>query len=1136
MSSPEDNPNLPPKLNQRLRINAACAQFEDEWKRGNKPELNKFLNDSENSDRSELLHELLSIDSHWRWLNKQKQSRGDYEVSLPDDLDVIREFFDQRDSSLEQFIDRLSDSGLFSSEDAFLILKSLPAANRPIDAQELAQELVQQEKLTEYQAQQISQGTTSGLLLGDYLIQDVIGAGGMGQVYLAEHRRMDRRVALKMLPDAVAEDSQSVLRFQREVRAAAKLSHPNVVAAYDAGEDDGLHYFVMEWVEGTDLSRLIKQNGKLPVAKAVNYVLQAARALEYAHVEGVIHRDIKPANIMLDKKGTIKILDMGLARFVSPDDDNSRTGLTSTGMVMGTIDYMAPEQALDSKIADARSDIYSLGCILHFLLTGKEIYEGDTALKKIFAHRDNTAPSLSATHTEIPFALDSIFQKMVAKEPDDRQPSMTQVINELEAFVEVYASSAPLSETANSSGNSFDNFLMEQQADKLPFIDLNAKEQVAVTDEELTRETCLSADTFTSSSTQSKKQTKSLRRKIIPGLIVCLIGMTGLAWTAGVFAPVSKSEGTIIVDVDQPELAGAVVSVDGLEKMKLKTGDTPATIKVESDNKKHSLKVVKSGFEDFTKEFSVKAGKTQRMRVRLEPLITGQSSQRQQQPTKVDPHRRLAEMGIQDELKSSFWTSTDMIAIGDVKQLPLGRIAVSQLKIDGKQLKAGFDWKVLERVKSLERLICNTTIPVTTLKHLKGVRRLYLDTRQLSDRDVAQISKFTDLQTFILYSNLDVTDASCDGLAKLFSLRELDINNTGITGEGLKKLSKLPNLYSLSISLFKGISIQDLVHIQSFKSLYSLSIHNAVGDRELLEQLGRLHSLRVIYLYHPEWSEADTHSLRELLPDCSIIHSSTPPYEADQKVAQWVLDNQGTFSLHGSTYQKHKRLPQQASFALESIYIEGADGLSLKSSQLNELRSLEMLSLIKMTSTDTGLETVGKLSTLRYLSVSYSDVSTTGLEQIGKLNQLDSIHLKACPNLLEDDMKYLTNLSNLMFLDLSYTFLADDGLKHVSKISGLQDLILSSCPKIGSSGLEYLVALPKLRYLDLNSTQINDSAITHLQNMKGLRVLRIFDTKITTEGARKLQSALPDCVVFHESLEDVPWTGTPGMTNNLTGN
>ena len=209
--------------------------------------------------------------------------------------------------TLEQFGKALAASGLMTPEDVRAFWNAIPAAERPKDADGFAQRLLAQKLLTEFQAKQLLAGRGASLVMGDYAVLAEIGAGGMGQVYKARHRRMERIVALKVMSSAAMKDEAAVKRFQREVRAAARLEHPNIVTAYDSGEAGSVKYLVMQFVDGGDLSDLVKKNGPLPIEKAADYVVQAARGLSFAHAEGVIHRDIKPANLLLDKKGVVKL-------------------------------------------------------------------------------------------------------------------------------------------------------------------------------------------------------------------------------------------------------------------------------------------------------------------------------------------------------------------------------------------------------------------------------------------------------------------------------------------------------------------------------------------------------------------------------------------------------------------------------------------------------------------------------------------------------------------------------------------------------------------------------------------------------------------------------------------------------------
>jgi len=332
--------------------------------------------------------------------------------------------------SIEQFQTHVVANGLLTQNEISAILAALPDDRRPKNGEELARELVRQKSLTKYQAEQLYSGKGKTLILGNYVVLDKLGQGGMGVVFKAEHRRLKRLVALKVMSASVVKTPDALKRFHREVEAAAKLRHPDVVATDDADEAKGTHFLVMEYVEGSDLSVLGKRQGPLSVNQAVQCILQAAKGLEFAHSQGIVHRDIKPANLLLDSKGTVKILDMGLARIEG--NSGGQAELTSTGAVMGTVDYMAPEQALSTKHADTRSDVYSLGISLWYLLTGRCVFDGDSMMAKLLAHRDAPIPSLSAMNSEVPTSVEAVFQKMVAKQPGGRYQTMTDVIGALE--------------------------------------------------------------------------------------------------------------------------------------------------------------------------------------------------------------------------------------------------------------------------------------------------------------------------------------------------------------------------------------------------------------------------------------------------------------------------------------------------------------------------------------------------------------------------------------------------------------------------------------------------------------------------------------------------------------------------------
>ena len=272
--------------------------------------------------------------------------------------------------------------------------------------------------------------------LGQYAVLEKIGQGGMGTVYKALHTRLKRLVAVKMLSASRLADPQAVARFQREVEAVGRLNHPNIVQALDANELDGQHFLVTEFVDGVDLSRLVRSGGPLPVPDACEIVRQAALGLQHAHAHDLVHRDVKPSNLMLTSAGIVKLLDLGLAR-LRPETP-AEVDVTTSGQVMGSADYMAPEQCLDAREVDARADIYSLGCTLYLLLTGRPPFatqQYGTIGKKLLAHSQQAVPSIRQFRNDVPPGLATVLERMLAKHPEDRPPAAADVVTAVEPFV-----------------------------------------------------------------------------------------------------------------------------------------------------------------------------------------------------------------------------------------------------------------------------------------------------------------------------------------------------------------------------------------------------------------------------------------------------------------------------------------------------------------------------------------------------------------------------------------------------------------------------------------------------------------------------------------------------------------------------
>ena len=333
--------------------------------------------------------------------------------------------------SLEEFVELVKSSGLID-EAAWQRWHAQNSAACS-DSQQMAQLLTVAGLITPWQRDKLLEGKNRGFFLGRFKILGQLGAGSMGAVYLAEHTVMRHRVAIKVMASRLQGSTRHIERFEREARATAAVNHPRIVRAFDVEMSGDTPYLVMEYVEGEDLQKIVLHSGVMSPQAAAECIRQAAEGLHAAHQAGLVHRDIKPSNMLLDKKGELHILDLGLARL----DAGEEASLTMmhNSRALGTVDYLAPEQARDSHSVDARADIYSLGCTLYFLLTGHPPFDQGTIPQRLMAHQSAQPEDLRQVRADVPEALAAICRKMLVKERARRFQTAAEVEEALAAFL-----------------------------------------------------------------------------------------------------------------------------------------------------------------------------------------------------------------------------------------------------------------------------------------------------------------------------------------------------------------------------------------------------------------------------------------------------------------------------------------------------------------------------------------------------------------------------------------------------------------------------------------------------------------------------------------------------------------------------
>ncbi|MCA9067634.1 MAG: serine/threonine protein kinase, partial [Planctomycetaceae bacterium] len=712
------------------------------------------------------------------------------------------------------------------------------------DATEFAKWLIQREKLTKLQCQLILRGKAKSLRLESYVVVDQIGAGGMGEVYKAYHQKLKREVAIKVLPVQLISNEQAIRRFHREAQAAARLSHPNIVMTHDAGETRGIHYLVMEYVDGVELASLVKTTGPMPVDKAVGCVLQTAKGLEYAHREGVVHRDIKPHNLLLDPEGTVKILDMGLARIKQTAQADQ--SLTETGAILGTLDFMSPEQATDIKNADARSDIYSLGCTLFYLLGAKAMYPGGTHVQKLLAHREQPVPNLTEVCPTAPDSLNQIYHYMVAKNPTARYQSMTEVIEDLEKCQLVEANSTISDHVVDPGLRKFLQFqaLGETVHHSLPFSPSQTEIPIAPSQNIITQE----------HSKTSKRTSNGLwLGSFIVGILLVVIA-------TAIFISLPSPSGIVVLEIDDPNTIGATVTIDG-EKPWLIEKVGQQTIEIQPDGKTHRLEVSKGGFQAFTQALSVKSGERKNISIRLIADIKTLEA--------IDPkiHRNAAilllssdkqhRVRIQQGKKKSY-----VLAEEDLPDEPFQVVGVklNPLKYDAQTLR--------------------------NLPPLPGFTSFNANYSQLTDNEVPLLLRHKDL-TKLNLAGTAITDKGLLELSRLKKLTSLYVGEGQFSENALKKFSDaLQACYLHSISAERVAATTLLIHQYA-----NVGIVNSNEEKSLIKSIDDLPSTP-FHIYEIDFQQSLSvpvwaHRVIRNLSKLDTIHGWYSNL-SDEAILQWA--------------------------------------------------------------------------------------------------------------------------------------------------------------------------------------------------------------------------------------------------------
>ncbi len=998
--------------------------------------------------------------------------------------------------------------------------------------------------------------------VGPYKLLKLLGQGGMGAVYKALHPKLDKVVALKVLR-AGRIKGELVDRFQREMKALGKLDHPHLIRALDAGDADGTHYLVMEFVAGMDLSALLAKRGKLKVADACELVAQAAMGLHAAHSRGMVHRDIKPANLMLAEQEfgppVVKVLDLGLALLAgssTPDEG----GLTSDGQIMGTIDYMPPEQAKDSHTVDARADIYSLGATLYALLTGGSVFQGrpyTTLMQKLMALATEPIPSIRERRPDLSPELAAIVHRMIAREPKDRYASPAEVVVALKP----YAVGADLS--ALIAGDSDHTNLEATNV-----IDLaSVKERIA--QEASTKALAVSQPVMTSPANSGRKR--------FP--LVIATAVAGVVLLGAILLSLKTPNGEVIVEI--PDDLAADVKKD----IKINvTGDGAAEVASEANGwkigiKEGKYKVELTGGGDQVqiddKQVTVNRNKKAIVTITMKP--TGAMAAKGTKPAgeaNSDADRRAAEWLLslhEGPVNLTVVVGGQMTYAGN-RQLPAVPFHVHTMSLAGPIINKLGDRLAEELaakiggIRAREVWINSDTLTTAGFAKLVAMPEfseasailLKCCDRGMDEGVFPLLAKLSDLKALTIVAESHLTGAGIGELKACADLREIEWQVGSLSATAVEELTQLPKLEILNFNTITcterhmmamaklklrqlglhACKVDDgmLRHLATMEKLETLRIpHNPITDHGLSEfkqikslktldiratkvtdkgllELKQIKALRTLDLRETTVTAAGVADLQQALPDCKIEWDAP---DADRRATEWLrsLNHPPKLDLGKDgnpllTLQPGQPLPAEK-FHLYFIQFDAPEHEELGDEFVDQLA-----------------KNISGSKQLARFQFPGRKLTAAGLAMLVRLPELADVYdFQISPESMDDSMVVdLAAMKKLKQLSISRAPKITG--RNLGLLKGVSALHLMECPNLTPEGLEELQQLP-LELLNIGNVRltekhvaaiaghkklhrlysqgIDDSTVAGLANMESLTFLGFENSQITDKGLQELK-------------------------------